>query len=245
MIRKKNKKKKRIFLIYLAIIALIMCGTQTEVHAEEAMPEGKGSIALILQKTDEEGNSIPYKNIEVYLYRIGNARHDGSQGFDLDEAYSATGVNIQKLETASDIAEAAKKLASEARKSEEKGQKLISDESGKIYFRDLEQGIYLVDQVDQSGQIRMSPMLLTLPMSEDGEWNLNVSAYPKMSESPEEPPTPDESSSPKEPDNKKMVRTGDLTNLILWVVLAASAVLAIIVIVLTHKKRNNFVKDNK
>ena len=78
------------------------------------------------------------------------------------------------------------------------------DENGNVTFTDLELGLYLVVQTKASkGYEPINSFLVSLPLSEDGQWNYAVDATPKVGtyvpetpDTPDTPPTP-----PTPPDN--------------------------------------------
>ena len=92
------------------------------------------------------------------------------------------------------------------------------DANGNVNFDDLELGLYLVVQTKASkGYKPVNSFLVSLPMAEDGEWNYEVDASPKVGaytpepetppfppdkpDKPDKPDTPDTSENPGNPDN--------------------------------------------
>lgn len=72
------------------------------------------------------------------------------------------------------------------------------DADGNAAFEDLELGLYLIVQSKASnGYAPIKPFLVSLPMAENGKWNYEVDASPKVGgytpvnpDTPPVPPTP-------------------------------------------------------
>ena len=85
------------------------------------------------------------------------------------------------------------------------------DADGNAAFEDLELGLYLIVQSKASnGYAPIKPFLVSLPMAENGKWNYEVDASPKVGgytpvnpDTPPVPPTPvpDKPVAPGNPDN--------------------------------------------
>ena len=85
---------------------------------------------------------------------------------------------------------------------------------GNVVFDDLELGLYLVVQTKASnGYKPVNSFLVSLPMAEDGQWNYEVDASPKVgayTPEPETPPSPpDTPDKPDKPDTPDTPETPD------------------------------------
>ena len=93
------------------------------------------------------------------------------------------------------------------------------DADGNAAFEDLELGLYLIVQSKASnGYAPIKPFLVSLPMAENGKWNYEVDASPKVggytpvnpdtppvppTPVPDKPGTPDQPTEPTNPDTPK------------------------------------------
>ncbi len=233
---KKNTVVKRI-LAYLGAVLTVFFLFTVNAGAEEYIQDKNGSIGLTLQQTDENGNTKVFSGINMKLYRIGNVKYDmGAVSFELDDVFSSAGINLNTTNTAGKWAEASEKLADMAGSSGLGGDERTTDANGKIVYEDLTQGAYLLVQGSSDQNVKVAPMILTVPFMEEGEWLYDIETYPKVSVIPATPtstPTPAAPSKPATP-----VKTGDTANAMPWVIslIGAAAVISAVVYIIKRKK---------
>lgn len=94
------------------------------------------------------------------------------------------------------------------------------DADGNAAFEDLELGLYLIVQSKASnGYAPIKPFLVSLPMAENGKWNYEVDASPKVGgytpvnpDTPPVPPTPRCRTSPAPRNSPRSLQTGYAQN---------------------------------
>ena len=132
---------------------------------------------------------------ELALYRVGDVyEENGNYNFLLREEYASAEIPPDKLLSA----ETARKLASIAGKQSIDELRTIDGE-GKACFDALKPGLYLIVQKKAAkGFEKVSPFLVTLPMTVGGTYQYQVDASPKVSlvrkeqeTNPEQPKTGD------------------------------------------------------
>lgn len=176
----KNKRLfKRIFASVMVLLLTFSIGLPAAASMYE--PEKKGSFTLTIQETVSETEVKAISGVALKLYKVGNAvKKNGTVQFELDEALSATGVDLGDLTTAEKSVKAAEILATAVGSSSIVPQDGISGEDGKVSFTNLEQGMYLIVEGDPYSHIDVAPMLLSLPYMVDAtNWLYDVQAYPK------------------------------------------------------------------
>lgn len=160
---------------------------------------------------------------------------------------------------ASESNKAAKELKAIAEQRNLSGQSAVTDKNGKVYFSNLDPGMYLVTQASslcQGESYLMDPYLISVPLGETGdgenEWQYAVESIPKTElERETESETQDETETESEAETENTsagssgggsssgtsgssVKTGDETNIGLYVMLCAGAL--VVIFVLTGKK---------
>ena len=123
------------------------------------------------------------------------------------------------------ITEAAKKLEKYVQDNNIKGMSGKTNSDGEVMYRDLEKGVYLFVQTQKTqigNQVyRSEPFIITVPGNYDGQIIWNVTAEPKFKNESIPPITPNTPPDSEEPsgDNSSHtsnVKTGDDTNVIMW-----------------------------
>lgn len=168
---KKIRHLRAIFWIFLVIMALGLPRTlQKEVLAAE-----EGSITVQLNNLDTPKNDVGFT-----AYRVGS--WSGEEGkWVLDDSLKDTGVELDKLEYATDLDSAALKLASA--KGLENIDHVVSgktDGSGTMQLTGLPWGVYLL--VQNSGESEygtVSPLLAAIPYVTDGSRQSDLTVEPK------------------------------------------------------------------
>lgn len=189
---------KRISAFWLAVV-LVFC-LAAGVCAHDAPDFTKtGSITI---RIEDGGDGVSGGTIK--LYRVAEiTEDDGNFAFALTEAYLPSGVSLENLNDAS-VAQA---LADFAAKNKMQGISAEVDEYGMVKFTGLELGLYLVVQQEAApGYYPITPFLMALPLYENGVYNYDVDASPKVQiERAPEPTVPE-----TKPDDPKLPQTGQL-----------------------------------
>ena len=239
-LRMKTGKMKSILASFCMLLFAFIVFSRAA-YAEDYVEDKNGSINLTLQQTDADGKVTTYPNISMTLYQIGSVRYEtGAVYFDFDESFADAGISITDTKTASEWISAAKTLSDKVAIAGISGETKISDASGKISFADLPQGIYLLVQTKTDDTVTTSPILLTVPFMEDGEWTYEISSYPKLStKEPETPsPTPKKTASAvKTAVPNKTVKTGDNSMILLWSGILLGAALLLLIVLFFCRRR--------
>ncbi len=177
----------------------------------------------------------------------------GAVYFDFDEAFAQAGIEITDTKTASQWIDAAKTLSGLLEGSGIAGDSKVSDENGRISYSDLAQGIYLLTATKSDSEVTMSPILLTVPFMEEGDWVYDIASYPKLSVKPAETPEETPKVTPKPSDKittatttktektitNRSVKTGDRADMLLWSgIFIGAALILLILSALRRKKRS-------
>lgn len=179
---------KKIILTFITIAVLMITGTMTTVYAgeEDRVPDvdagRKCSLTVSMVKS---GEAIEGAGIEI-IQVAGLETKGGAAKYTLLEAFAKSGVELEGI-SVSGSADAAAVLSEIAKKKGITGFRDITNSKGKAYFDSLQQGIYLVRQVSQSGIAdkydMIKPFLAMVPEvrrnTGGNEWNYDVTAVPK------------------------------------------------------------------
>lgn len=197
----------------LFLILLLFCSMSMAAYAHE-VPDAskKGSVTV----------TMTYKNKAVAggkltLYRVGAvAEDDGNYGFVLTGDFTGSGISLENIQSA----RLAKKLADYVGDHKITGKAGKIGNDGKVSFSKLELGLYLLVQTDAAdGYLAADPFLVSVPMHEDGAYDYDVDATPKVemekesgstSETPESPKEPSSSTETKKPSSPTLPQTGQL-----------------------------------
>lgn len=167
--KKENMKK----VISLVIAAMFLCAMSVVAFASEVPDlDRTGSITVTLRdgKKLVSGGSLT-------LYKVGDI--DGIDG-DFIYVWTDDFVNcglhpdsIQSESLAKDLADYAQKNC--------KGVTRKIDENGTVKFSNLSVGLYLIVQTESPKNYNsVNPFLVTIPLTEDGEYVYDVNASPKV-----------------------------------------------------------------
>ncbi len=225
-----RKKKCRKLLLCISALLLTVLLLGTSVFAEEYDPSAKGSFSLTLVQKDQDGNETSFPGVGISLYKVGDTVYDtGAITFTIDESFASANLDMSQQYSASEWAQKAQDLASLVKDSSLTPVSKLTDGNGSLSFTDLEQGVYLLVQNNMEDKYTVAPMLLTLPYYENEEWNLEVTAFPKLSLVPTQAPTP----KPNTP-----VDTGDTSSLFPWQAAFLAACAGALLIGFAIKKRH-------
>lgn len=143
----------------------------------------KGSIQVTL-KTAGTAASVGGK---LELYKVGDAVvTNNNLTFVPTDAFAASNISLSDLQ-ASGLAGS---LADYARQQNITGTVVSATASAAAVFPNLSTGLYLLVQTEAAdGYLPVSPFLVSLPMysAEEGGWNYQIEATPKVQPVPKEP----------------------------------------------------------
>lgn len=165
-------------MISVAFAALLVCGMCLTVFAD-AIPDltRKGSIEISMRcgETTVGGGSLT-------LYRVGEVvERNGVYSFQPVGDFADCGESFADV-SSSDLA---KRLALYAENHNAVGVCRQIDGNGAIAFDDLELGLYLLVQEEAAeGYNKANPFLVTVPRLQNGVYNYDVEASPKVQLTP-------------------------------------------------------------
>ena len=142
---------------------------------------------------------------QLTLYRVAEVkRKNGDLSFEYCGDFYGCGIALGDL-TDSTLADQLLEYMPQGAR----GTTKTVDADGNAAFEDLELGLYLIVQSKASnGYAPIKPFLVSLPMAENGKWNYEVDASPKVGgytpvkpDTPPVPPTPvpDKPGTPEQP----------------------------------------------
>ena len=155
------------------------------------------------------------------MYQVGTYKNNS---WALVSEFAKSGVRFD-FDDSSAQAEAAKKLEKYVQDNNIKEMSGKTNSDGEVMYRDLEKGVYLFVQTQKtqiSNQVYQSePFIITVPGNYGGQIIWNVTAEPKFKNESIPPITTNTPSVSEEPsgDNSSHtlnVKTGDDTNVIMW-----------------------------
>ena len=165
------------FLLALMLFLPIMA------HAAQLDLTQTGSISVQLRDAAFPATSVTGT---LELYKVGDAvETNGALTFVPTADFASAGISLSDTR-ASGLAQA---LADYAKKQHIPAAS-ISTASGAAVFSDLSTGLFLLIQTEAAdGYLPVSPFLVSLPMysAEDGGWNYQIAAAPKVQPVPKEP----------------------------------------------------------
>ena len=137
----------------------------------------RGSISVELTE-GRKGTSR--EKVEFSCTKVGEI----SKGeYVLKEAFASSGIDLNAIESAKDMEEAAEKLADLDISA---GKVLLTDKNGKLCFQDLEVGVYFLEATDTANYENVTPFLISIPTfdEKEGEMNYDVTIIPKHEPEP-------------------------------------------------------------
>ena len=208
-------KRKRIYMCMASVMCMLLLLIPLPVFAND--------LGSILLKATVEDETTVYKlsNTEFTMYQVGTYKNNS---WVLVSEFAKSGV-IFDFDDSSAQAEAAKKLEKYVQDNNIKGMSGKTNSDGEVMYRDLEKGVYLFVQTQKTqigNQVYQSePFIITVPGNYDGQIIWNVTAEPKF-KNESIPPittnTPPVSEEPSDDNSSHTpnVKTGDDTNVIMW-----------------------------
>ena len=208
-------KRKRIYMCMVSVMCMLLLLIPLPVSANDL-----GSI-LLKATVEDEAAVYNLSNTEFTMYQVGIYKKNS---WVLETEFAKSGV-IFDFDDSSAQAEAAKKLGKYVQDNSIRGISGKTNSDGEVMYRDLEKGVYLFVQIHTtqiSNQVyRSEPFIITVPGNYDGQIIWNVTAEPKF-KNESIPPittnTPPVSEEPSDDNSSHTsnVKTGDDTNVIMW-----------------------------
>ena len=208
-------KRKRIYMCMASVMCMLLLLIPLPVSANN-----QGSI-LLKATVEDEAAVYNLSNTEFTMYQVGIYKKNS---WVLETEFAKSGV-VFDFEDSSAQAEAAKKLEKYVQDNNIKGMSGKTNSDGEVMYRNLEKGVYLFVQIHTTqigNQVyRSEPFIITVPGNYDGQIIWNVTAEPKFKNESIPPITTNTPPVSEEPSGDKSsrtpnVKTGDDTNVIMW-----------------------------
>lgn len=228
------KKIKASLLVLTALIGML----QTPVFATQNV--GIGLPQNTIQVDESETGSI---EIELTDGGIGTSKkgvvfeyvkvaeiNDGS--YHLLSQYSDSKIDLNKIEYAEEMDQAAKKLSYY----KTSDGSITTNSSGRAKVSNLGVGVYLLYVSDQSSYDDITPILIAIPTwdEEVGDMIYDVSVYPKHT-----PVSPGKVTTSTPHTSTNAAKTGDIQNFGIWIAAAGcSIVIGITIYCIKRKKKH-------
>lgn len=188
-------------LLSLALALVCSLSLMTAAFAQETIDLSKtGSITLTMQDSKKK----PVSGGELTLYQVATVvENDGDLSYAYTNGFENCGVELGDLSASTLAADLQKKLSANAEKTT-----VTIGTDGVAKFENLPLGLYLVVETKAAtGYNAVSSFVVSVPMTENGEYVYDVNATPKLSTVTEKPSTPNTPSTPTTP---KLPQTGQL-----------------------------------
>lgn len=211
---KKHAAALMLGLVLLAACALPAFATSANIKLTDG--HGNPNTGSIHVNLYDSTNNKALSGGELTVYRVAEVqRKNGNLSFEYCGDFDGCAIELGDLTDSTLAGQLQEYLSDNA-----EGTVREVDANGNVNFYDLELGLYLVVQTKASkGYKPVNSFLVSLPMAEDGEWNYEVDASPKVgayTPEPETPPSPpdtpdkpDKPVSPGNPDNPVAPGTPD------------------------------------
>ena len=199
---KKHTAALLLGLVLLAACALPAFATSANIKLTDG--HGNPNTGSIHVNLYDSTNNKALSGGELTVYRVAEVqRKNGNLSFEYCGDFDGCAIELGDL-TDSTLAGQLQEYLSD----NTEGTVREVDANGNVNFYDLELGLYLVVQTKASkGYKPVNSFLVSLPMAEDGEWNYEVDASPKVGAYTPEPETPP--SPPNKPDKPDKPDTPD------------------------------------
>lgn len=175
-----SKKTTKIFLIVMLLLSVMM-GSFT-VSADELDKNAEFSMKIVM-KDSKTGKNIIGGEFAIYHVAVME-KEDADFHYELTEKFKRSGKDLTTL----DNPRLADELEKFAVKYQLKETAKAEPKDGKVIFKDLGQGLYLVRQTKASdGYLPAKAFLVSVPMRDEERevWIYDVDATPKMELKPE------------------------------------------------------------
>ena len=171
--------KKRNKIVCIVTLSLLSLCCIRPVSAQEALPlpmdpstQEKGDIHVELEETQDK---LSREGVGLSLAYVATIK-EGS--YQLTEDYSSANVELNAIETAEGLQEAADTLRPLVKDAIQTKQTNVQ---GIVDFTDLEVGVYLLYVSDQAGYETIQPTLISVPMWDETakQMNYHIEVFPK------------------------------------------------------------------
>ena len=171
------KKRNKIVCI-MTLLLLSLCCIRP-VSAQEALPQPmdpstqeKGGVHVELEATQDK---LSREGVGLSLAYVATIK-EGS--YQLTEDYSSANVDLNAIETAEGLQEAADTLQPLVKDAIQTKQ---TNAQGIVNFTDLKVGVYLLYVSDQAGYETIQPTLISVPMWDETakQMNYHIEVFPK------------------------------------------------------------------
>ena len=171
--------KKRNKIVRIMTLSLLSLCCIRPISAQEALPQPmdlstqeKGSIHVELEETQDK---LSREGVGLSLAYVATIK-EGS--YQLTEDYSSANVELNAIETAEGLQEAADTLRPLVKDAIQTKQTNVQ---GIVDFTDLEVGVYLLYVSDQAGYETIQPTLISVPMWDETakQMNYHIEVFPK------------------------------------------------------------------
>ena len=171
--------KKRNKIVCIMTLSLLSLCCIRPVSAQEALPlpmdpstQEKGDIHVDLEETQDK---LSREGVGLSLAYVATIK-EGS--YQLTEDYSSANVELNAIETAEGLQEAADTLRPLVKDAIQTKQTNVQ---GIVDFTDLEVGVYLLYVSDQAGYETIQPTLISVPMWDETvkQMNYHIEVFPK------------------------------------------------------------------
>lgn len=204
-----QKSLRRRFAALLLMLCLLAAGAlpalATSVNIRLVDASGNPATGTIRVALYDSAKDKALSGGQLTLYRVAEVkRKNGDLSFEYCGDFYGCGIALGDL-TDSTLADQLLEYMPQGAR----GTTKTVDADGNAAFEDLELGLYLIVQSKASnGYAPIKPFLVSLPMAENGKWNYEVDASPKVGgytpvnpDTPPVPPTPvpDKPGTPEQP----------------------------------------------
>lgn len=203
------KRLKRISSLLAVLIALCCLGLTVLADTTEPIDsDQKTSLTVRLQSLEDEVKVE--EGAEITIYKVADMKQESGE---LQFTYTSAFAGCKEDLTKEIPADAVAAMAELAKKNNATGVKGTTDVYGRVTFSDLDQAVYLVTQMGSvTGFTTFAPFLSYLPDIEEGKWNYDIVASPKIvySVTPGRKPTPTPTPTPNPNATPTLTPTPDL-----------------------------------
>lgn len=204
-----QKSLRRRFAALLLMLCLLAAGAlpalATSVNIRLVDASGNPATGTIRVALYDSAKDKALSGGQLTLYRVAEVkRKNGDLSFEYCGDFYGCGIALGDLTDSTLAYQLLEYMPQGAR-----GTTKTVDADGNAAFEDLELGLYLIVQSKASnGYAPIKPFLVSLPMAENGKWNYEVDASPKVGgytpvnpDTPPVPPTPvpDKPGTPEQP----------------------------------------------
>lgn len=176
-------KLKKVYGAFVICFLLVILSA-LPVLASDSL-EDRGNIGSITIRLEDTKNNCPKGDVHIIAAKIAEIV-DGE--YVLHSGYSDTGIDLNEIKNANELASAAEKLE----QLKPKGIEVVTDYDGVAIITDLSAGMYLVYACDLAEYENIMPSLVSNPMwnEEKGNMVYDIEILAKHAPDLESPGTP-------------------------------------------------------